>query len=229
MENQEKIKAIGVTTLIRRFKPPFDKESMAAKIANRQGVSKEDILEDWDLKRRTAINRGNAVHKYIELSLKGEAFGKEDFKAYDNYCHQWSEWYNDHEDIYQLGQSEVKVFDRECKIVGTIDQVALNKSTGALVLIDWKTNSSFSTDSERCLLNPFSHLPDSSLVDVSLQLHLYARLARGKLLMGAAANYDLPMELVCVYLQPNGYTRYDCFDLAEDASVLMQIRRGEIK
>lgn len=63
----------SVSWLISMVKQPFDREGLSKKIAEKEGVSQQEILDRWDSKKNKACERGTKVHAIKEqLCLVGE-------------------------------------------------------------------------------------------------------------------------------------------------------------
>jgi hypothetical protein len=68
----------SVTRILKKLQVPFDKAKissiMASQIAKEQGISQSEaqttLLSEWDVKRDSSIDRGESIHKGIELFLR---------------------------------------------------------------------------------------------------------------------------------------------------------------
>ena len=60
------VKFDSVTTYLKNFKTPFDKEYWSKRKAKEQGVDQSVILNKWKEKGDVANDLGTRVHKYIE-------------------------------------------------------------------------------------------------------------------------------------------------------------------
>ena len=60
------IKYDSVTSFIKRFKVPFDREYWSKRKADERGVDVSVILEEWQGKSDVANDLGTKVHKWIE-------------------------------------------------------------------------------------------------------------------------------------------------------------------
>ena len=76
----------SVTTFLGRYKPPFDSDKHATRVAKREGVSKELVLEMWEEEKNRACERGTNIHKlledYIEYGEIEDTYGWL-YKSYD--------------------------------------------------------------------------------------------------------------------------------------------------
>ena len=67
------------------------------------------------------------------------------------------------------------MYDVKSKKAGTIDLILLNKETGKLIIVDWKTNFAnlIQCYGNKKLKAPFKHVHDSKLNKYKLQLSTY--------------------------------------------------------
>ena len=59
-------KFISVTTLLGKYKQPFDRDGHSKRVAAREGVSQELVLEMWEEEKNKACKRGTDIHKILE-------------------------------------------------------------------------------------------------------------------------------------------------------------------
>ena len=64
--DEEGFKYKSVTEWVNNFKPYFDKEKTAERVAKKNGLLAEDVLKEWDEKRINSTLFGSRVHKAIE-------------------------------------------------------------------------------------------------------------------------------------------------------------------
>lgn len=177
------IKYDSVTTYLKNFKVPFDREYWSRKKAEERGVDVSVILEEWQSKANTATGLGTKVHKYIEDFWSGEnpelpEEGTELRARVDKFL-----------DIYERKlkvliplKSELKIFSRKWRLAGTVDQPFLfwdeSRQKMFLIIGDWKTNGEFKHDDHpkgkyKKLLRPFSNLWENHHNEYSIQISLY--------------------------------------------------------
>lgn len=158
---------MSVSSVLSKIKPKFDVEAKAIECAIRKKVNVEDILRQWDEKKKTGLNHGTDVHECVEEYFLQKTIKNERYKEAI-------------EDIYELAYkkgsySELICFDKNKRICGTSDYVSFNKET--FDISDFKTNVKFNFENQyedKFLLDPVSHLPNSEYFIYSLQLSLYA-------------------------------------------------------
>jgi ATP-dependent exoDNAse (exonuclease V) beta subunit len=168
---QPDIQFISVTTLVDHHFEGFDAEKIATNLVNNHpkyvGRTAESLIADWDAARQ----HGTDVHEEIEHWIKnGVAPGEAKAASAVN----WLKNYQEKSDIQVL--SEVILYSTELKVAGTIDILALDKTTGLYELIDWKTSKRIDTVSYGNKTGTSSitqDVPDCNFYHYALQLSLY--------------------------------------------------------
>lgn len=98
------------------FEKEFPRETVAQKVADKNGNAVEDILAGWDAKGEISLQYGTLIHKCMETYIKyNELPNNEYLKAI---VEDWAEQ-NDHETF----QSEVFVQDDSHQLCGVIDLI----------------------------------------------------------------------------------------------------------
>lgn len=179
----------SVTTFISKYMEPFDAHKIAtikAIQAKRKGIKGQGIRY-WKQKWKQVAKNGTLVHKLIENYVlnKPNTF-PHDFETRNKYLAGLK-----FIDVYTktikepVLNPEVKVFDVENLLAGTIDLVVEKDGEGTervVDLIDWKTNEKISTVGYKnaMCLPPIEDLPDCSMTKYSLQLNIYKYLLEKK-------------------------------------------------
>lgn len=162
-------KYTSVTTLLGKYKPPFDANAAAARVAARQKRSIEDVLAQWKNDNDASKTYGTRIHNAIENYHK---FGtiESEFKELIISYRQLGVL-DELDDIL----SEQQVYSHEHKIAGTADIIRHEKN-GSFSIFDIKTNKKFGFTNQynSRLLPPFDHLASCEYTTYSLQLSLYA-------------------------------------------------------
>jgi hypothetical protein len=194
----------SVTSLVKRFFPPFDEQAAAARIAAKTNRLEMDILREWHTKRDDASGYGTRVHEYAEAQIlarsqssdvvsppvpenerERRAFGIVD-KAIDGLAKK-----------YEFYVPEQIVFDPLYQLAGMIDLPARNLKTGALAILDWKTCESITSDSYgKTALPPIEHVPDSKLAKYQMQLSVYAWLLTSPYSAYSSRGYGVELALI---------------------------------
>ena len=161
----------SVTTFIDGFFESFDSEKLAAKLVTTHpryaDHTVESLIAEWD----AAGQHGTDVHEEIENWIKN---GVEPGKAKAAAGVSWLKNYQKKSDIQVL--SEVIIYSTELKMAGTVDVLALDKTTGNYEIIDWKTSKRIDTSSYGNKTGTSSvtrDVPDCNFYHYALQLSLY--------------------------------------------------------
>lgn len=158
----------SVTTLISSYSKPFDKQGNAERVAKKQGVSVDSVLDDWAMIAKKACDYGTMVHKVMENWLKGNSIEDEDF---DNYIAPITRIWEPNK---KLITSEKITWLHTYKLAGTAD--VFEDHGKYFNLYDFKTNKKFNFINAfgDFMLNPVSHLSDCEYSKYSMQLSMYA-------------------------------------------------------
>lgn len=180
-------KLISATTLIGKYKPRFDKISNASRVAKREGVTVDFILEEWENEKNKACDYGRHVHKVMEDFL-GEGIEKPGFEQLYSSYKKWEHIFKK----FPTLTCEMQLNNVDLNIAGTADLVYENKNY--FYIGDFKTNKAFRfySDYNEFFKAPVDHLGVCEFNTYSLQLSLYAylyELSSGKKCSGLVIFY----------------------------------------
>ena len=68
------VRTKSVTSVISKYKHPFDKDYWSQKKADERGITKEEILKEWKYKADFSCEKGSAFHEYAENFLTNKLF-----------------------------------------------------------------------------------------------------------------------------------------------------------
>jgi len=167
-------KLTSVTKFIQRFKEEFDSDKWSKKTAEKTGQEQDQVLDEWKKLNERANEIGHATHAWIENFFKGVYQPiPRDFEIIDR-INKFNKIYYDK--IHKLTpiKFEQRVFSTKWNLAGTFD--ALFSYQDKLVIVDWKTNKKFDTESKynKKLLTPFETEDECKLTEYSIQISLYA-------------------------------------------------------
>lgn len=169
--DKDGFKYTSVTRWIEKFKPFFDKEKIAQKIALKNNISVDLVLQEWDEKRDNSTIFGTRVHKAIELYNENGVIEDDDCKPVIQQL-KIANIQLDKKNCY----FEQIVSDRNLGIAGTADVIEV-VSKKAFNVYDFKTNKRFRLQTpfaNENLLKPLDHLPNVEYFIYALQLSMYA-------------------------------------------------------
>lgn len=163
-------KFISVTTLLGKYKQPFDKDKHSLRVAEREGVSQEIVLEMWASENKKATDRGTKIHKLMEDYI---SFGEQNidynwlYKSYDAVA---SKQIGNIKKVY----TENLLYNEPFKVAGTADLIYDHGDY--FTIGDFKTNKrfKFTSDFNEYYKDPVSHLPYCEFNNYALQLSMYA-------------------------------------------------------
>jgi ATP-dependent exoDNAse (exonuclease V) beta subunit len=185
------------------------------------GMTKEQILADWDKNRDSAAQAGTNLHYDIECYYN--EIQRENTSIEYQYFLQFSKDFP-----YTPYRTEWVVFYDEYKLCGSIDMVFENPD-GTLLIYDWKRCKEI--EYEKGIFTKYattpciSHLPDTNFWHYSLQLNIYKTILEhkyGKKVVG--------LFLVCLH-PDNPYKTYDRIEvqiMEEEMAQLLEHRKREI-
>ena len=132
---------ISVTTLISKYKSVFDKKEAATRVANREGLTVDFVLDLWDKEKNRACNYGTDIHKVMEDFLTEDKIDEQYKSLYDSYK-KWEYIFNKFPDL----KCEERLSNINFNVAGTADLLYENKTH--FYIGDFKTNKAFRFFSE---------------------------------------------------------------------------------
>jgi len=163
-------KYISVTTLLGKYKKQFDSDTHSKRVAEREGVPQEMVLETWKAETKKATDRGTKIHKLMEGFVK---YGETNPEY--NYLYRSYDTLVQREIGYHKGvQSEKSLVLHDYEVAGTADLIYNRKDD--FIIGDFKTNKKYRFNSafNDYFLEPINHLQYCEFNSYSLQLSLYS-------------------------------------------------------
>lgn len=169
---KERFKYTSVTRWVEKYKKPFDEKAAAARIALREGISIETILEVWEKKRNDSKHFGTKIHKLLEEYNSNGIIINNELAPVLTSFKDLNLKFNKNTFFEKL------VFNRELKIAGTSDVIIHNDDKYTFNVYDFKTNKKlrYSSPFKENLLYPLEQYPACEFYTYSLQLSMYAYL-----------------------------------------------------
>jgi len=150
----------------------------------KRGITKSQVLKEWDMKRDEASAIGSYIHDQLEKAGTSNAYTRNG--EYSHYC----KWFIDNYGFYPHNYYEQIVYLEQPRIAGLIDFSRFRTSKkGMFDIRDFKTNDykldSTLTDEytgqkkhyNRYMCNPVSHLEDCDFTKYVLQQSMYMYMA----------------------------------------------------
>lgn len=184
----------GVTSLIGDYKNPFERDRISKFVAMREGVSQEEVLDQWDETRDNAIEYGNLIHDSIEIMDETGEINEKCETELANYAKECR--------LYGLESvaSEWVVYDEDIERASAVDKLFYRADDGKYVLADMKTPEKgikYEAYKNQKMLYPLRNLPDSSYWHYSLQLTIYRRWLKDKY------DIDVADDSYLIYIRDN--------------------------
>ena len=173
---------MSVTRLIEEYTNEFDSQAVAEKVAERDNKSVQEVLNEWEYKNKFACEKGSTCHEFAQSRWSGEVWQEKHFdgskeyeKAVEIIQGQANEFRIDYKDRLEHLADEYVIGSEEYDIASAIDHLFINKLTGGLVLVDYKTNSDIHKTEKyaKDMKVPLSHLKDFTLNHYFIQLSIY--------------------------------------------------------
>ena len=232
-EYKNKQIGISVTRLISEYENKFDSETMAEKVATRDGKTIQQVLDEWKQKNKYSCIKGTICHEFAQEQWKfDEPFVMLSKRLMDNnLCYdtnipkiikQASNFYSDYKNRLQHVADEFVIGSEEYDIASAIDHLFVNKLTGELVLVDYKTNSNLYKGDKyaKSMKIPLSHLKDTTLNHYNLQLSIY------KYLLEKYTNLKVSEMFIVWFSEENeNYQIVDVDYLQEEVIKILENRR----
>lgn len=143
------------STFAHLFEKEFPREAIASKVAAKNGVEKETVLEGWDAKGEISLQYGTLIHKCIEVYCKYNELPNNEYLK--GIVQDWAEVFKDD----AIDFNELFVQDDDHRLCGIIDAMGDN------TLYDWKTG-----DIHQKVQNTIG-MPQDRLSLYTLQLNFY--------------------------------------------------------
>ena len=220
---------ISVTRLIEEYCNEFDAETIAEKVAIKEGKTIDEVLNEWKHKNKVSCEKGHFGHEFSQSLWSGNKYienispelieVKELLKPIKE---QAKNFYNDYKDRLEHLADEFVVGSIEFDICSAIDHLFVNKLTGGLVLVDYKTNSDIHKSEKyaKSMKIPLSHLKDFTLIHYYIQLSIY------KYLIEKYTGLKVD-EMFIVYMSENieNYEIIDIPYLKEEVEMILNTRK----
>jgi ATP-dependent exoDNAse (exonuclease V) beta subunit len=175
---------ISCTTFIKSFFGKFDADSVIDSMMSKAswsqnklyGMTKEEIKTMWTENGAKAAEYGTKMHAVIEDHYNGiiSPVDEVEYKYFNDF-------FRDHQHLVPF-RTEMKVYDEDIKVCGTIDMLFLNPDDGTLSIYDWKFSKEIQHEAfgRKKGKAPLDHLDDCNVMHYSMQLNLYREILQRK-------------------------------------------------
>ena len=156
----------------------------------KQPLTIQEVLDEWKQKNEYACLKGSLGHEFAQTLWKtdwhhDEPFLVNSFKLANKGLtndenikkinFQALNFYQDYKDRLEHLADEYVIGSEEYNLASAIDHLFINKLTGGLVLVDYKTNSDIRKNEKyaKKMKVPLTHLKDTTLNHYAIQLSIY--------------------------------------------------------
>jgi hypothetical protein len=175
---------ISVTRFIEQYAQEFKQQEIAERVAKRDGKTVQEVLDEWKYKNQFACAKGSTCHEFAQsiwTATDWEMIKFDDSEEYKKAVLkiniQATNFMIDYSDRLEHLADEYIVGSSEYDIASAIDHLFINKLTGELVLVDYKTNSYLSGYNKKAYSKkmkvPLQHLNDDAIHHYYIQLSIY--------------------------------------------------------
>lgn len=209
--------SLSVSGIVSRFSKPFDSEGNSLRVAEREGVSQQEILDRWKKIADEACELGTDVHLFGENYTFDRTLKPSN--GYEKAIVKLFEKIPPH--IVPV-KSELRMYHKEYLFAGTCDNLFFNTHTGKYLLTDFKTNKDlYKNFGGEKLLGVFDDLLDNSFNKYQIQLSLYQ-------LLFEQTGYKVE-ERRLIHLLPNGeFIAYQTADYTDRLSSYLEKNKHTI-
>lgn len=159
----------STSSKIKKHTEPFNAVKWSKIIARKRGRTPQEIMTEWDNKRDKAAEKGTRVHDYAEKWWDNKL--REPLCDQEKAAKTFLEFVDSHSDL-EVVACELQMYSKAFGYAGTTDLVLRRKSTGKIIIVDYKTNENLDK-TYQYLLPPFHFLPNNPYNKYQLQLSYY--------------------------------------------------------
>lgn len=229
-------KRVGISTtgLISQYENEFDADAISQMVANKRGISQEQVLEEWRIENLHSTIKGSLIHEFAQSLWEGKEY-KFDYSNIpeeidldrlksdiEKLIPQAINFYNDYKDMYELIGCEIYLGDEDYDECGATDQMMLNKYTNEIALIDYKTNKKieYGNYNHKKMLIPLHKFEDCNYIHYSLQLSDY------KFKFEKNTNLKVNETFIVYFnVNANNYEIIEPLNMEKEVKEILSIRR----
>ena len=186
---KDKQVGISVTKYISQFENEFDSNTLSQKIADKDGISQFEVLNEWKRKGEYSCLKGTAIHEWLQDNYANREY-KFDLSQLEEYPEYYKiediehlkqmaiDFINDYKNRYILIGDEILCGIPDFDIASAIDLLFYDTINNEVVLADIKTNTDLkgwkSTPSYvKKMLKPLEDIKDITFEHYKIQLSIY--------------------------------------------------------
>lgn len=176
----------SVTQLIETYAQEFDSDKISQMVANKRGISQQEVLNEWKKENEFSCVKGSLIHCFAQGLWMNNPY-KIDYSEIKNIDidrlkkemsimqKQAINFYEDYKNMYDMIQDEFIVWSKEYDIAGSIDGLMYNKFTQQACILDFKSNKKleFVSKYKKKMKVPLQKMDDVNGQHYYLQLSIY--------------------------------------------------------
>ena len=192
----------SVSKTIHKYVEKVDFDKIAGFVAKKRGITKAEVLAEWEAKKIASCNQGTLVHTF------GENYNGMQ-KPTNGFEEAIVKFWNKIKKNIENFLNELQMNSETLGIAGTSFIIKKKKKTGKFIIADYKTNEDlFKNYKGKTLLKPFNNLLDSPYNKYQLQLSMYQ-------LLFEQCGFEVESRRI-IWLKPNGvYENFKTEDLTQ--------------
>lgn len=186
---KDKQVGISVTKYISQFENEFDSDTLSQKVADKDGISQFEVLNEWKRKGEYSCLKGTAIHEWLQDNYANREY-KFDLSQLEEYPEYYKiediehlkqmaiDFINDYKNRYILIGDEILCGIPDFDIASAIDLLFYDTVNNEVVLADIKTNTDLkgwkNTPSYvKKMLQPLENIKDITFEHYKIQLSIY--------------------------------------------------------
>ena len=186
---EDKQVGISVTKYISQFENEFDSDTLSQKVADKDGISQFEVLNEWKRKGEYSCLKGTAIHEWLQDNYANREY-KFDLSQLEEYPEYYKiedvehlkqmaiDFINDYKNRYILIGDEILCGIPDFDIASAIDLLFYDTVNNEVVLADIKTNTDLkgwkNTPSYvKKMLQPLEDIKDITFEHYKIQLSIY--------------------------------------------------------
>lgn len=186
---KDKQVGISVTKYISQFENEFDSNTLSQKVADKNGISQFEVLNEWKRKGEYSCLKGTAIHEWLQDNYANREY-KFDLSQLEEYPEYYKiediehlkqmaiDFINDYKNRYILIGDEILCGIPDFDIASAIDLLFYDTINNEVVLADIKTNTDLkgwkNTPSYvKKMLKPLEDIKDITFEHYKIQLSIY--------------------------------------------------------
>ena len=186
---KDKQVGVSVTKYISQFENEFDSDTLSQKVADKNGISQFEVLNEWKRKGEYSCLKGTAIHEWLQDNYADREY-KFDLSQLEEYPEYYKiediehlkqmaiDFINDYKNRYILIGDEILCGIPDFDIASAIDLLFYDTVNNEVVLADIKTNTDLkgwkNTPSYvKKMLQPLEDIKDITFEHYKIQLSIY--------------------------------------------------------